>query len=276
MKIALGTVQWGLNYGISNEEGIPSKYELERILCFANQSGINLLDTASSYGNAEERIGNHSKDKFNIVTKIGTADNSETIEKQIKTSLKKLKCSFVYGCLFHDISKILKSPSMWREIQIQKNEGLINKIGVSIYNPDELEKLFNLNYKPEIVQLPFNIIDRRFEPYLKKLTEMKIEIHARSIFLQGLLLDFKTMKKFIKWKQIWEKYDEWLTFSNLSPIEACISHVSSYEYISKLVVGVHNLSQLKEIILAAKKKPIRAPKSILSTDNELINPSLWI
>ena len=142
----------------------------------------------------------------------------------------------------------------------------------------ELEKLFKLNYKPEIIQIPFNIVDRRFEPYFKDLTEMKIEIHARSIFLQGLLVDLKTMKKlkFIKWKQIWEKYHEWLAFSNLSPIEACISHVSSYECISKLVIGINNLSQLKEIILAAKKKSIRAPKSILSTDNKLINPSLWI
>ena len=123
MKIALGTVQWGLNYGISNKKGIPSKDELNRILSFADKSGINLLDTASSYGNSEARIGDFSKNKFNIVTKIGISENDISIKEKIKKSLKKLKSNSVYGCLFHDTINFLKYPSAWNEIQIQKKRG---------------------------------------------------------------------------------------------------------------------------------------------------------
>ena len=151
MKIALGTVQWGLNYGISNKKGIPSKDELNRILSFADKSGINLLDTASAYGNSEARIGDFSKNKFNIVTKIGISENDISIKEKIKKSLKKLKSNSVYGCLFHDTINFLKYPSAWNEIQVQKKEGLIKKIGFSLYNPQELEKLFELNYIQEFV-----------------------------------------------------------------------------------------------------------------------------
>ena len=278
MKIALGTVQWGLNYGISNKKGIPSKDELNRILSFADKSGINLLDTASSYGNSEARIGDFSKNKFNIVTKIGISENDISIKEQIKKSLKKLKSNSVYGCLFHDTINFLKYPSVWNDIQIQKKEGLIKKIGFSLYNPQELEKLFELNYIPDLIQVPFNLIDRRFEPYLKELKNMDIEIHVRSIFLQGLLLNFKMMNeiKFSKWNKIWGRYRNWLKLIGLSPLEACISHVLSFNDISNIVVGVDDLTQLKQIVLASKKDTVKAPKSLISTDEKLINPLSWL
>ena len=278
MKIALGTVQWGLNYGISNKKGIPSKDELNRILSFADKSGINLLDTASAYGNSEARIGDFSKNKFNIVTKIGISENDISIKEKIKKSLKKLKSNSVYGCLFHDTINFLKYPSPWNEIQVQKKEGLIKKIGFSLYNPQELEKLFELNYIPDLIQVPFNLIDRRFEPYLKELKNMDIEIHVRSIFLQGLLLNFKMMNeiKFSKWNKIWGRYRNWLKSIGLSPLEACISHVLSFNDISNIVVGVDDLSQLKQIILASKRDTVKAPKSLISTDEKLINPLSWL
>ncbi len=277
MKIILGTVQWGLNYGISNKNGIPSINELNEILSFAKRVGIKMLDTASSYGEAEDKIGNNSKGEFDIITKIGTSSVAYSIEKELKLSLKKLKLKSVYGCLFHDVNKLLKNPSIWNEMMELKELGLIKKVGYSLYHPDELQKLLSLDFVPELIQIPFNLVDRRFEPYLKELKKMKIEIHARSIFLQGLLLNFEMMgeRKFVRWQQIWEAYKQWLKISELSPLEACISHVSSYGCISKLVVGIDNLLQLKQIILASKNKPVRAPESLLSNDNKLINPLSW-
>ena len=119
---------------------------------------------------------------------------------------------------------------------------------------------------------------RRFEPYLKELKNMDIEIHVRSIFLQGLLLNFKMMNeiKFSKWNKIWERYRNWLKSIGLSPLEACISHVLSFNDISNIVVGVDDLSQLKQIILASKKDTVKAPKSLISTDEKLINPLSWL
>ena len=278
MKIALGTVQWGLEYGISNKKGIPSNDELDQILSLASVSGINLLDTASSYGNAEMRIGNQSGGKFKIVTKIDSIRNGYSIEQQLKISLDNLKLTSVYGCLFHNVIELLNDIEKWEQILIQKEEGLIKKIGVSLYCPEELERLLALKIVPDLIQIPFNIIDRRFEPYFKKLNELDIEIHVRSIFLQGLLLNSKMMNhsKFSKWKLIWDKYKEWLNKKGLSPLEGCMGHALSYEEISNVIIGVEHASQLKQIILASGKKSIEAPKMLISTDQKLINPISWL
>lgn len=277
MKIALGTAQWGMNYGISNSDGIPNNEELKTIINLAKKNQITFLDTASGYGNAEQRIGNLTNNEFNIITKVGNINLENSIKNQLTKSLKNLKTESVYGCLFHNVDELLKNPSLWEEIQTQKKEGLVKKVGYSLYHPHELEKLIQLNYIPELIQIPFNLLDRRFEPYFKKLKRMKIEIHVRSIFLQGLLLSFEKINqnKFLKWKHIWEDYHDWLKTINLSPLEACISHVLHYKEISNVIIGVEHASQLKQIILASGKKNIEAPKTLISTDQELINPSSW-
>ena len=278
MKIALGTVQWGLNYGISNKRGIPSELELDKIFATASANGINLLDTATSYGEAESRIGNRSSGKFRIVTKIGSISKDNSIEQQVKKSLENLKTTSLYGCLFHNVNELLETPSMWGEMQGQKKEGRIEKVGYSLYHTEELERLLQLNFIPDLIQIPFNLIDQRFEPYFKQLSEMKIEIHVRSIFLQGLLLNFEMMEqdKFLEWSPIWKKYKDWLNETNLTPLEACICHAEHHKEITNIILGVEQLSQLKEIILASKKKSIEAPKAFISTDQKLINPLSWL
>jgi len=277
-KITLGTAQWGMNYGITNSDGIPNNEELKTIINLAKKSQITFLDTASGYGNAEQRIGNLTNNEFNIITKVGNINLENSIKHQLTKSLKNVKTESVYGCLFHNVDELLKNPSLWEEIQAQKKEGLVKKVGYSLYHPQELERLLRLNYIPELIQIPFNLLDRRFEPYLRQLKGMKIEIHVRSIFLQGLLLSFEKMNqnKFLKWKPIWEGYHDWLKTINLSPLEACISHVLHYKEISNIIIGVEHASQLKQIILASRKKSIEAPKMLISTDQELINPSSWL
>ena len=141
MKIALGTVQWGLKYGLSNTRGVPSSKELNQIILFAARNGINLLDTASSYGDAEIRIGNIPNQNFKIVTKIGSFTQEENVKNQIRLSLDRLKSKSVYGCLFHDAKELIKNPKIWKDINEGKNQGKINKIGYSLYHPKELDQL---------------------------------------------------------------------------------------------------------------------------------------
>tara|TARA_B100000900_G_scaffold367780_1_gene344517 strand:- start:11605 stop:12438 length:834 start_codon:yes stop_codon:yes gene_type:complete len=277
MKIALGSVQWGLDYGISNKKGIPSEDELSRILSFAYKSGIKLLDTASAYGDAETRIGNMPNANFKIVTKIGLLNREENIKNQIKLSLERLKLKSVYGCLFHDAKKLINNPIIWEDLNEAKYQGKINKIGYSLYHPEELDQLFDLNFIPDIVQLPYNIIDRRFEVYFERLNDLNVEIHVRSVFLQGLLLNFNLMKnsKFLKWKLLWQLYHDWLKSNKLSPVEGCLGHVLTVKEISKIVVGIEHINQLKEIINATNKNKIQAPAKLKSRDLELVNPNLW-
>ena len=276
-KIALGTVQWGMNYGISNKKGIPSNNELDKIISLARINGINLLDTAKGYGDAEERIGKFSNLDFRIVTKINSISVDCSVENQVEDSLQRLKNDILYGCLFHDVNELLKLPSLWEDINFLKKKGKIEKIGVSLYNPYELEQLLSLNIIPDLIQIPFNIVDRRFEKYFKTLSNLKIEIHARSIFLQGLLLNFEMMDeiKFSKWDYLWDEYKNWLKIDGLSPLEATINHVASYEEISKIVVGVECELQLQQIMFSLKKGISKAPNSLISFDEKLINPSLW-
>ena len=277
MRVALGTVQWGLNYGISNSNGIPSDDEIKLIINYAFESGISLIDTASAYGNAESRIGNFFKEKLNIVTKVASISYENSIENQISNSLKNLKINSIYGCLFHNVEELIKDPTLWNAIQNQKQSGKILKIGYSLYSPIQLEKLLELNYIPEIVQIPFNILDRRFEPYFGKLKELGVEIHIRSIFLQGLLLDFEIMNNsyFTQWNNIWENYSSWIKEGNFNCIEACLSHVQSYSEISKIVIGVTKKSELEAIVNASFKKSIKAPEFLISNDERLINPTFW-
>ena len=277
MRIALGTVQWGLDYGISNKKGVPSQIELNRILSFAVKSGIKLLDTASTYGDAEIRIGNMPNKNFKIVTKIGSFKSEETVKNQIKLSLDRLKSKSVYGCLFHDANELIKNPTIWEDINEAKHKGKINKIGYSLYHPKELDQLFDLNFIPDIVQLPYNIIDRRFELYFERLNDLNVEIHVRSVFLQGLLLNFRLMKnsKFLKWRLLWQHYHNWLKSNKLSPVEGCLGHVLTVKEISKIVVGIEHIDQLKEIINATNKNNIQAPAKLKSCDLELVNPNLW-
>tara|TARA_B110000503_G_C7044431_1_gene369643 strand:+ start:62 stop:898 length:837 start_codon:yes stop_codon:yes gene_type:complete len=278
MKIALGTVQWGLDYGIANKSGIPSSKELDAILYLANKSQISFLDTASAYGNAEERIGEQSRGRFNIITKIGSGDKLGSIEKQLHNSINNLKTDSVYACLFHDINELEKNSSMWKDLQYQKRKGLVEKVGYSLYHPFELEKLLRMDYIPDLIQIPFNLLDRRFEPYFKMLKKMDVEIHVRSIFLQGLLIDFEMMNsdRFVKWDSIWKDYQNWLDKSKLSPLEACISNALYHKEISKVIIGVENTLQLKQIVLASKKDIVEGPKSLITTDQELINPLSWL
>ena len=276
-KIILGTVQFGLDYGVSNKKGIPSNNELNEIFSIAKVSGISVLDTAPSYGNAEKRIGDFSHENFKIITKINNIDSAETLQNSINNSLNNLKSNFLYGCLFHNVNELFQNLYLWEELNNFKKLGLIKKIGVSLYHPKNLENLLSLKIIPDIVQIPFNIIDRRFESYFERLKNLNIEIHVRSIFLQGLLINFDLMSnsKFSKWDSHWNKYKNWLKSQQISPLEAAISHVNAFKEISYCVIGVEDSLQLKQIILASKNKALKAPKSLISFDDKLINPYLW-
>ena len=125
MKLALGTVQWGINYGISNDLGVPSDFELKKILNFSKNNGIKLLDTASTYGDSELRIKKLSKNEFNIITKISSISNKNSIKKQINNSLNRLGTNSIYGCLFHSPNELIKNNHYWDQINVEKINGKV-------------------------------------------------------------------------------------------------------------------------------------------------------
>lgn len=186
-RLALGTVQFGLDYGISNTTGKTNFKEVEKILIAAGEAGVDTLDTATGYGDSEAIIGNCNSQHFNIISKFsGAVRSAKDLNISVEQSLLNLKRNSLYGYLAHDADTLIKYPAVWQSLLDLKAKGSIKKIGYSLYLPQQLEQLLSINYTPEIIQIPYNFIDRRFEKYFKHLKSLGCEIHVRSAFLQGL------------------------------------------------------------------------------------------
>ena len=280
MKLALGTVQWGLDYGISNKNGIPSDTELDAIVRLATQNGIDLFDTASQYGNAEQRLGNYTTKNLRIVSKFSSLNHS-SLENEIQGSLKRLNTKQLYGYLFHSPEDLINASLLWDQMQNLKVKEKVKKIGYSLYTTEELELFLDKNWIPDIVQLPYSLLDRKFEHYFEQLKSLGTEIHIRSVFLQGLY--FKSTETlsptFNDLKNSLKELKEIATEFSLTTVELALNFVLKNENIDYVVIGVEHSNQLKEIISASK---IDFPKSIeervnaLSIENPtLLNPSNW-
>ena len=287
-KIALGTAQFGLPYGISNTHGQVDRAEMNKIWQVARGANITMLDTAIAYGNSEENIGATESVGFDIVTKLPPLSGAETsvtqwVHSQIKDSLSKLKRDSVYGLLLHNPGDLLgiHGDELLAALVNLKRDGLIKKFGVSIYAPTELDSLFSRipNFVPDIVQAPLNVIDQSIAAsgWLTRLSTMNVEVHIRSVFLQGLLLQQPIERSvgFSRWSSVFAQFDSWSNAHQMSPLTACLGHVLSYPEVSKVIIGVTSANELKQIIAASSGDPVRAPQSLQVTDVDLIQPMNW-
>ena len=285
MKLAIGTAQLGSAYGIANTSGILPEKEMKKILDRATLEGINTIDTAKSYGESEIILGNSCVDNFKVITKLPTVpDNCLNIEKwvdnYIERSLISLKLKKIYGILLHNPNQLLSDSGkvLFRALESYKKNGVISKIGISIYSPSQLDLILP-KFSIDIVQAPFNIVDRRIlnSGWLEKLSKKNIETHIRSVFLQGLLLMQyeKIPNQFSNWNRVWLKWKNWLLDNEISPVHACISFVDSFQEVDKIIVGFDSFAHFDQIIVASKKLPIKNIINIELEDELLINPSNW-
>ncbi|GAA4048609.1 aldo/keto reductase [Flavobacterium chungnamense] len=282
MKITLGTVQFGIQYGISNTHGVPSDSELESIFSVASELGIKQLDTAKAYGNAEERIGQLSNSKFDIITKFPNVDSKEDLEIALSESLQKLNVSSIYGYLAHNADVLIQNPSLWEVLLDAKKEGKIKKIGYSLYNPEQLEQLLDLNCIPDLVQLPYSILDRKFEKQLSILKQLGTEVHVRSVFLQGLYFmnPNKLPEKLQPLQDSLLELKNLCIENNVSVGEVALNYVISNPNIDKLVIGIETAEQLREninLVTNWKSNKILFSKieAIEIKDKSLLNPVNW-
>ena len=260
-KLALGTVQFGTNYGVSNTKGKVSQEEVGEILKYAKAQGITTLDTAQGYGDSENTLGNFDLSGFRIITKL-------SVNNRIEQSLENLKVQNIYGLMFHREDEI--DDISWLNFENYKSQKLVNKIGVSVYSP---EKLFDIikKYPIDIVQLPLNVLDQRFLPFFPELKKRNIEIHSRSTFLQGLLLmDIKKISPYFnEIKPLLEKLPK-------NKLQASINFIKSIKEIDKIVFGVTSKKELEQIFLIYNimSLPLDYSKFAIQ-DEKYINPSKW-
>ncbi len=287
MKIGLGTVQFGLNYGLANISDICTDNELENIISYAKLNNVNLLDTAPVYGNAEKRLGQTNQMiNFKIISKVFQDNNgkydTQKVISGVKNSLNDLKVNSIYGFLCHN-SETLKSDDtkeLLEQLVTLKNEGFCKKIGISIYDTDDVDFIIS-NNKIDIVQLPLNLFNQSFfkKGLLKKLKDNEIEVHVRSVFLQGLLL-MSVSEVTNRIPRALPYMKNLLKISNLystTPLSLALGFVSNIEEVDRIIVGVTSLQQFKQIIenYGLQVEP-RGLYELNVEDNIISDPRSWI
>lgn len=283
-KFILGTVQFGLNYGINNINGKPSEDNVFETFNYAFNNGIKTLDTADAYGNAYELIGKFhrlSNNQFNINTKF-ICDGSIDIQNQLDNSLKLLAVNSINVYFYHRYADILNYKDSLTTILKLKSAKLVNKIGVSVYSNIELKSAIE-NDEIDCIQLPFNLLDNNYQraELLRKAKSRNKEIQVRSVFLQGLFFtDINSyphyllpLKKYVlELKDIAEK-------SKKSIEELALGYVLSENIIDNVLIGVDNKTQLQNNIINAALSLDKETKvkidSIAVHETELLYPYNW-
>jgi aryl-alcohol dehydrogenase-like predicted oxidoreductase len=205
------------------------------------------------------------------------------VRSQIENSLTRLKRNSVYGLLLHNPADLLAATGdeLLAALVNLKRDGLIKKFGVSIYAPTELDTLYSqlASFRPDIVQAPLNVMDQSIATsgWLTRLSTMNVEVHIRSVFLQGLLLQQPIERSvgFSRWSSVFAQFDSWSNAQQMSPLTACLGHVLSYPEVSQVIIGVTSANELKQIIAASTSEHVRAPQSLQVTDIDLIQPMNW-
>jgi len=284
-RLALGTVQFGLPYGVANRVGQVARPEAKSMLKLAAANGTDTLDTAIAYGDSEACLGEVGTQGFKLITKLPAvpddcADVSVWVQQQISESLARLGVTEVYGLLLHRSNQLLGTHgvALHQALQGLKDNGQVQKLGISIYSPSELDAL-TPQFRFDLVQAPFNLIDRRLHltGWLQRLKDSGVEVHTRSVFLQGLLLMAKAdvPGKFALWNDYWRRWQQWLIDREASPVQACLAFPLSFPEVDRVVVGADSVSQLAQILGAANDLPIGELPDLQCADENLINPAKW-
>ncbi|BDO09235.1 aldo/keto reductase [Aeromonas caviae] len=278
MRLALGTVQFGLDYGVSNRAGEVPDDELDTILTLARKLGVDTLDTAQAYGKAETRLGSRHTADFQLVGKLAPGIQATEVTTSVAGSLQRLARPRLDGLLLHRSQDA--SPALFEQLAELQRQGLVGKVGVSVYAPEELARWLAQGYPLELVQLPTNLLDQRFlrSGWLDRLQALGCEIHVRSLFLQGLLLMQPAMRPdyFQAFARPLARLDDW--HPHLSPLHKALSLIPALPQVSRFVVGVCHAHELAAIASTyAHLHPGHDDElAALACDEPgLINPAMW-
>jgi aryl-alcohol dehydrogenase-like predicted oxidoreductase len=292
-RLALGTVQFGLAYGLAAGHKQVFSAEVEQILADALQSGIRLLDTAASYGESESVIGaSEAARSFQVISKtlpirqpVLTGAHLDQIKSAFAQSLTRLGRTRLEGLLVHDAQDLLAGggDGLWTWMEGLKRDGVVARIGISIYD-SETARLLAGRYAVDIVQIPFNLFDQRImqDGFLDFCRSHSIAVHARSIFLQGVALmqadDLPANLTGLHPNL--QRLETLAQTTQRSAADLALAYVAQWPEIEQIVAGVHHPSQLAQLVdawlrLDSLKAEAIAWDDLHCTDNRLIDPRMW-
>ena len=285
-KIILGSANFDQIYGI--KKNFIKKSEIKKLFDLALKNKIKTIDTSPLYNKSEKIIGLLNNNRFKIISKIPKPPKNikrENIKKWLKQnvmiSLKNLKIKKFECLLLHNANSLLckNGDEIYKGIRNMKINGFTSKIGVSIYDFNVLDKILK-KFKFNLIQAPFNILDQRLveKGWLKKLKKRKIEVHARSIFLQGILLlkHNQLPKKLIKLSKKLMVWENWLKKNKFSSLQVCLSFVLNQRQLDGIVVGYNNTNQLNQILKLKQIKNNFSLPNLNIKDKKLIDPREWL
>ena len=282
-RIVLGGAQLGLPYGILNGGETLSREEVARILDTAVDHRIDSIDTAIAYGQSESIIGATSQNRFKIISKlpplpVDISNVSEWVHSQVQGSLSRLKCTSLDALLLHRPQDLTgaQGAELYAAIGLLLAEKVIHRFGVSIYSPDDLEGIIG-TFDIHVVQAPLNVFDRRILGVTDKLSALNIEVHVRSVFLQGVLIanPEKRPQRFEPWSEHFALFDEWVRSSGVSAMACCIGFALQQPGIAKLVIGTTSAESLDEIMNSIPNSDLEVPTHLQSSVEQLIDPRFW-
>ncbi|AKF06994.1 aldo/keto reductase [Sandaracinus amylolyticus] len=282
-KLALGTVQFGLGYGIANQRGQVLPHEVREILARAHDAGVRTLDTAIAYGDSERVLGESMPPEhaFRVVTKLPANTRADEVDARLSESFARLRVT-PYAVLLHDVATFRRDPAVFQALAEHRARGATARIGVSFYRPQDLEDVLRSSVPIDLVQIPFSVVDRRFEPLLRELRARGVEVHARSVFLQGLLT--------LPAERVPSRLEAILpTLRALgriaadleaTPIEIALTFVLSHRGIDAAVVGVDGVDHLCEHLRTADRSfeagaVEDATRGLALDDERILLPTNW-
>jgi aryl-alcohol dehydrogenase-like predicted oxidoreductase len=290
-KLGLGTVQFGMPYGLAQPQHVVAHDEIAGVLTRAWQAGVDLIDTAAAYGDSESAIGElrQATAMFTIVTKTLpvradriAASDIEHVVSGVRASAARLRVSTLDALLVHESKDLLAEggEALFSALQSLKRDGLVKRLGVSVYEPSLLDELLT-RFPIELVQLPLNVFDQRFarNGQLVRWAARGIEIHARSVFLQGLLLrdPGNTPPHLARAAAPLTRFRQRAREAGLDPLAASLAFVVQQAGVSRAVIGVDGLAELEANLAAYAQARERGMDfaTLAVDDPNITDPRLW-
>jgi aryl-alcohol dehydrogenase-like predicted oxidoreductase len=286
-KLGLGTVQWGVPYGVSNQHGITAPETVRNILGEAKACGVVVLDTASLYGESESVLGANDLSMFQVVTKTPrfgspriTDEQAEILSQTFRQSLVRLSLQNAYGLLVHHADDLVApgGEKLVAALNSMKESGTVEKVGVSVYDGEQLAAVLEV-FRPDIVQLPLNVLDQRMlkNGWLARLRREGVETHIRSVFLQGLLLMplERIPAYFSPIQPLLERWQKAASVQGFSLTQAALSFVRDIDEVDTVLVGVEDLQQFRSCAEDFAVPRYFDASGLACDESAFINPSQW-
>lgn len=284
-QLILGTAQFGAGYGITNNKRRIDDQSVIEIVDTALARGISLFDTATDYGDSQDRLGALAEQTTtaSFITKFSLAETGEppTAESLYEESMRRLRVEKLAGLLFHKVADLSDERSLlaFDVVRRARDAGIIDRVGVSIYDKSDLNRVLTVFPDLDILQIPGSIVDRRLldDEDVHALSARGVEIHVRSVFLQGLLLADPSAfdERFVALSPVVASLRSHALETGVELLELLLSFVRDYPIVDAVLVGATSVAEIGAIADAwgAPSGPLfdMAPALPL----EVIDPRRW-